>query len=95
MARDSESVRKGWQNRDMSAYRKNASAAAKKRWENERQKGNIEGVRERLRKAGQAKGEKGFGSQEIGADGLTGTERAQLAAQEAARKKSEGKDATA
>lgn len=68
------------------------SEGAKKRWANEKLHGNIENVRARLSKAGSATGAKGFGSETIGSDGLTGSERAQIAAQETARKKVEGKD---
>lgn len=60
-------------------------AGAQKRWENERLNGNIENVRKRLSEAGSAVGEKGFGSKKVGVDGMTGKERAEIAAQESAR----------
>lgn len=69
------------------------SDGAKKRWANEKLNGNIESVRARLSKAGQATGAKGFGSETVGSDGLTGKERAEIAAQESARKRAGGDNA--
>lgn len=60
-------------------------AGANKRWANEKLNGNIENVRQRLSKAGSVSAPKGFGSEKVGSDGMTGKERAEIAAQESAR----------